>query len=137
MALSNSIYNQTRRLLVSGDINFNALRVMLRDDNTGFNPNHTNVNNLSGLQVSGNGWPNGGATIPNVNIITEGSSAILTADDLVVNASNGTIGPASKAVIIDDQNRLLLFLNFIETKEAVPGTPFSFLWNNGEIIRWD
>lgn len=137
MALNVRFYNQTRRLLVNGSVDYNGLRVMLRDSATGFNANHTIVDNLSGLQVSGNGWPNGGAPIPGVTIASDGSSAVLRADDVVVNAVNGSIGPASRAVIIDQQNRLLLFMQFIETKEAVVGTPFSFLWANGEIIRWD
>lgn len=136
MALAVRFYNHTRQLLAEGSVNFNNMRVMLRDDGTTFNAGHTIVNNLSGLQVSGNGWPNGGAVVPNTSVIRDGSDAVLTADDLVVNASGGTIGPASNAVLIDDQDRLLLFIQFIETKEAVVGTPFSFLWGEGELIRW-
>src|SRR5690625_2442895 len=131
------MYNQTRRLLALGEVDIHTMRVMLRDDNTTFNPQHTSVNNLLGLEVSGNGWPNGGAVVPNTSVVSDGSDAVLMADDLVVNASGGTIGPASNAVLIDDQNRLLFFIQFIETKEAVVNTPFSFLWSDGEIIRWN
>src|SRR5690625_3839949 len=131
------MYNQTRRLLALGEVDIHTMRVMLRDDNTTFNPQHTSVNNLLGLEVSGNGWPQGGPTIPNVNIISDTAQAVLTANDVEITAVGGTIGPASNAVVIDNQNRLLFFYQFIETKEAVVDTPFSFLWSEGEIIRWN
>lgn len=136
MASSVNFYNQTRTLLATGDVDFSSLRVMLRDSNTTFNAQHTIVNNLLGNEVSGNGWPSGGVTIPNTQVSADNGEAVLTANDVVVTAINGAIGPASSAVIFDDQNRLLFFIDFVETKSATSGTSISFLWENGELIRW-
>lgn len=136
MAVTMSFYNHTRKLFANGEVNVSNLKVMLRNAATTFNPAHTSVGQLSGAEVSGNGWAAGGQPINNAAItITGTNQAKLDGDNISVTATGGPIGPASSAVITDGTT-LLFFIDFDGPQQAGETTPFNINWHADGIVRW-
>ncbi len=135
------LYNHTARKLVS--LNLTTLRVMLLNASAVFVATHTTLAQVAGAananQVSGNGWPDGGVYLGNVawsTITTD--DAKLDADDPVVVAAGGAIGPAYAAVIYDDSDANDLpvaFLDFGGAISAGEGTEFKIVLNSDGLIK--
>lgn len=93
-------------------------------------------------EVYGNGWAVGGPTLANVTqtqaAITDATSndAMLDADDVVVTASGGSIGPAYKALLYDHTNEYpIAFIDFGGSQAAGDTTDFKVRWNVNGIIN--
>lgn len=128
-------YNHTRKLFANGEVSLSGLKVMLRTGTT-FSAGNTTVGSLDGSEVSGSGWPAGGAAIGNASITVTGTSgATLDGDDISVDAVGDSIGPATAGVIHDGTN-VLFFIDFEGTEEAGDGTPFNIIWHESGIHRW-
>lgn len=93
-------------------------------------------------EVYGNGWPAGGPTLANVTetqaAITDATvnDAMIDADDVVVTASGGSIGPAFKAQVYDHTNEYpIAFIDFGGTQSAGDTTDFKIRWNTNGIVN--
>jgi|SRR5690625_3325764 len=131
-------YNHTRKLFANGEVNLANLKVMLRTGST-FSAAHTEISDLAGSEVSGNGWPAGGAAITGASVTVTGTNgATLDGDDISQDATGGAIGPATEAVIYDDtgDGTVLFYVDFEGTEEAGDGTPFNIIWHENGIHRW-
>jgi hypothetical protein len=102
---------------------------------------HTGYSSGS-YEVYGNGWVVGGPTLASVAAtqaaITDGTNndAKLSASDIIVTASGGTIGPAFKALLYDDGSMLpLAFIDFGGTQSAGDTTDFKIRWNANGIFN--
>ena len=126
-------YNHTRRLLLNGDVDFTSLKVMLLNNHT-FDATHTAMSSISGNEVHGNGWPEGGQTIANVAITTVDTfNAMIDGDDISVTADGSPIGPSNAFVVYDSANDNPLFYYTHSSTTAGDGFPYSITWdsNNG------
>jgi hypothetical protein len=95
---------------------------------------HTRRNSGS-FEVYGNGWPVGGVNLSSVTwtqvALDTGTSndAKLSADNVVVNATGGAIGPASFALIYYRPTWVpLWFITFNSAQTAGATTDFKFTW---------
>ena len=134
-------YNHTRRLTgPSGAVNIALLKVMLADAGYTFDPTHTNISSVGAGEVHGSGWTEGGEPLANATLTTTGTNeATLDADDVVVEATGGSIGPATQAVVYQDDagNEFPLYRHdFGGAEEAGEGTDFRIDWNENGIARW-
>jgi hypothetical protein len=139
MSVTISFYNHTRKMFANKEVNFANLKVMLRDNTTAYDPEHIEISSLSGAEVHGNGWTQGGVTIQNVAVTVVGTNGSkLSGNNISVTATTGSIGPARKAVIYDPTviDLLLFFIDFGVDKEAPEGTDFRINWDTNGIQRW-
>lgn len=146
MAITATLYNNTARRFANQEVSFASLRVMLLNDDASFNAAHTTLAAVAGAsnvnEVSGNGWTVGGETLTNVTVTTVSTNdAMLDADDVVVTASGGPIGPAFYAVIYDDSDANdapLVFIDFDDESGVSAGdtTDFKIIWNALGIVSW-
>lgn len=141
MAPITRLYNHTPAKLFGLDLD--ALRVMLLDENAVFTATDTTLSMVAGAanlyEVDGNGWTTGGEYLGNVawSAITT-DDAKLDADDPVVVATGGAIGPAYSAVVYDDTdpNDLpIAFLDFDGAISAGEGTEFKIVLNADGLIK--
>lgn len=125
-----SLYNHTPKLVANKEINLGTLKVMLLDATAAFVPTQTAISDISGDEVSGNGWPAGGPTIADVTVtVTETDDAMIDGADVSQMAAGGPIGPAGAAVIYDSTSGApLVFIAFDEPESAGAGTPFNITW---------
>ena len=128
-------YDHTRKLFANGEINVEDLRVILLRKHEA----HLGDMSLARIdrdEVSGNGWPFGGAQIKNCSIeISEDDEATLRGEDIRVTAVAGSIGPTDSAVIAAEEFPLF-FITFGEDKIASEGNSFIINWNWNGIMRW-
>ena len=140
MAFTTSLYNHTVKKLLGGEISFANLKVMLLDNNAVFGAAHTTlVDVLAGLatEVSGNGWTAGGMAVASVvSTVTTTNDGTLSASELRVRATGGSIGPAYALVIFDDLaagDAPILYIDFGGALTAGNGTDFLVPLNSGFI----
>jgi hypothetical protein len=141
MADTIQLYNHTAKLFANKEVTIGTnLKVMLLDSDASFTATHTVIGDVSGDQVSGNGWDSGGEPLQSAAVTTVTTNdAKLDAADLVITASGGPIGPASYAVIYDDAHAsdvLLAFITFDSPQTATAGNDFSIVWNASGIFTW-
>lgn len=140
MAVTIQLYNHTRKLFSNGEVDLADLKVMLLDSDASFNAANTVVGDVSADEVDGSGWTTGGETIASAAItVVNTNEARLDGNDISVTAVGGSIGPATCAVIYDDDagtKNLLAFIDFDGAKEAGEGTAFRITWNAAGIITW-
>lgn len=140
MAVTIQLYNHTPKLFGNAEINLSGMKVMLLNNSATFTAANTSVSSVSSNQVSGNGWTAGGITLAGVTVaVSTTNDATLDANDIVVTATGGAIGPAFKAVIYDDAHAsdlLVAFIDFGGSQEAGVGTDFRINWNASGIITW-
>lgn len=142
MAVTISLYDSTVARLLDKSITLTTLKVMLLNNNAVFTASDTTLAGPAGAsnvnEVRGNGWTQGGVTLTNVAVSTVTTNdAKLDADDVVVLASGGGIGPAYAAVVYDDTNPSdapLIYISFGEAKSADAATDFKILWSSNGII---
>ena len=131
-------YNHTRRRWANGDIDPTQLKAMLLNAHA-FDPAHENVSAVEADEVHGNGWTEGGEPLANATLTTTGTNeATLDADDIVVGADGGSIGPATQFVIyqdVDTEEYVLYHDDFQGTEEAGDGTDFRIDWHENGIAR--
>ena len=142
MAFTIFAYNHTTRLLHSNAITVASLKVELLETGASFNPAHTTrnqVNNSGAWAFDGNGWDVGGEPLTGAAITTVDTDGImLDANDIIVNAAGGAIGPAIAALIYDDAHASdapLFYIDFGGSETAGIGTDFKILWNANGIYR--
>lgn len=137
MAPVTRLYNHTARKVASQDIDFDNLRIMLLSGDAVFDATHTTLLEVADVayanEVHGNGWTEGGEFLANVVAATiTTDDAMIDADDPVVVATGGAIGPASFAVIYDDTDAdggPLAFLDFDGAITAGEGTEFKIIFS--------
>ena len=128
-------YDHTRKLFANGEINVETLKVILVRKHEAY-LNDVGLTRINRDEVSGNGWPMGGAQIENCFIeISKDDEATLRGEDIQVTAVAGSIGPTDSAVIAADEVPLF-FITFGEDKIASEGNSFTINWNSNGIMRW-
>jgi hypothetical protein len=88
------------------------------------------------FEVSGNAWPVGGPLLTGVTFtataLNDGTvnDCTMTATNVDIVASGGTIGPANGALVYDSAtNFVLFFINFGQAQSAGNTTDFKIVWN--------
>lgn len=142
MAVTIQLYNHTTLRFANGaNAATDTYKVALLNSSSSFVASHTAASNvMTGVEVYGNGWTQGGETLTNVTISTVTTNdAMFDADDISVTATGGPIGPAYNAVLInatDANSPPVAYINFGEAKQADVGTPFKINWNAAGIITF-
>lgn len=141
MAVTISLYNNTVKRLLNKEVTYTTLKLMLLNNTASFTAANTTlsqVSNAGAYEVSGNGWAAGGQTLANVAVtVVTINDAKLDADDVIVTATGGAIGPAYKAVLYDDTDASdapLAFIDFGQVEEAGQDTDFRVVWNASGIL---
>lgn len=119
-------YNHFLKLAMNKELTLTNLKAMLLDNTATFTASETAMTNLTGHEVSGNGWDSGGEVLQSVSVsIFNTNGANLDAADLSILASGGDIGPARKCVIYDATGSWpLIFYDFEADKTAASGSSF-------------
>ena len=135
-------YNGTAQHILAKGADGLALKFELLSNSALFNAAHTTrsqVNNTLAYAISGNGWPAGGAALVGlVSTAVTTNDAILDANDISVVAAGGTIGPAYKGVIYDDNDpsdKPLFFFDFEGAKQAENGTNFQVQMSADGLVK--
>jgi hypothetical protein len=135
-------YNHTRKLLWNKEVDFAVLKAMLVGAGYAFGAAETVMSTAAAQQVSGNGWTAGGPTLASVAItVVDTNGAMIDAADVSVNASGGSIGPATGVVIYDSTGanaaawKPLFYYEFAEAKTATVGQPFNLTFATTGIAR--
>lgn len=130
-------FNHTKKLFANGEVAVTNMKVMLTNGYV-FDATQTALTQATAAQVSGNGWPVGGATIANAAIaVTTTNDATLDGDDISITATGGDIGPADGMVVVDATNSKPLFhFTFGSAQTAGSGTPFNINWHANGIVTW-
>ena len=131
-----ALYNHTPRLFADGAVDLANLHVILTNGYV-FDATETGLTAVNAAEVSGNGWPVGGAAIttPAVTTVTS-NDAKLDGDDISITATGGDIGPADGLVVVDQTNNTPLKHFGFASKTAGDGTPFNVTWGTAGIITW-
>lgn len=94
-------------------------------------------------EVNGNAWPVGGPTLASVAItqaaLTDATSndAKLSADDIDIVASGGSIGPGYALLIYDASiMKPLGYVDFGQAQTAGDTTSYKIRWNTNGIFNW-
>jgi len=102
----------------------------------------TAVDNAGAKEVYDNGWTQGGENLTNVAVTTVNTDdAMIDADNIVVTATGGSIGPASAALIYVNEGAggvtysPLWYVTFDAAKTATVGNDFSFTINASGLAR--
>ena len=134
MAVTMSLYDHTTFLIVNKAVTFTTLKVKLLDNTATFTATNTAVSQVDGSgakEVSGNGWVAGGPTLSNV-VVTQVTTndAQISADNVTVTATGGSIGPAYAALVYDStSNKPLLYIDFGQSQSAGATTDFKIVWD--------
>lgn len=138
MADTISIYNHTAKLFANQEVDVDNLKVMLIGAGGSFNAAHTAVSSVSGNEVSGNGWDSGGEPLAGEAVTTVTTNdAKLDADDVVVEATGGSIGPSSFYCLYDaTSNKPLLWCEFDEPQTATVGNNMEIIFNAAGLFTW-
>lgn len=139
MAVTASAYNHTLKLFLNREVNFTGVKLELLNNTASFvatDTTKTAVDNAGAKEVSGNGWAVGGPTLNNVTVTTVTTNdAKLTADDVAVTPSGGSIGPARFGLIYDSvTSKPLALIDFGADQTAGDGTSFRVAWPAGGIL---
>jgi hypothetical protein len=137
-----SLYDHTAKLFANKEVTFTTLKVKLLDNTASFTASHTAVSSVDGAgakEVSGNGWASGGPALTTVTVTqVTTNDAQITADNVTVTASGGSIGPAYAALVYDfTSSKPLVYIDFGQAQSAGATTDFKIVWDptNG-IIKW-
>lgn len=132
-----TLSNQAIKRLTNNEIDFAALKIMLLSGAT-FDPTQTTMAHLTGNEVSGNGWPAGGPTLTGVNnAVVNTTNSRIDANNVVVTATGGDIGPADAAILYDATNSFpILYIDFEIAVTSAVGTNWAFYWNSGGILQY-
>ncbi len=141
MAVTMSLYDHTVKLMVNKEVTLTTLKVKLLDNTATFSAAQTTVASVDGSgakEVSGNGWAAGGPTLANVAVTqVTTNDAMLDADDVSVNASGGSIGPAYAALVYDStSNKPLIYIDFGQSQSAGATTDFKIVWDATGLIKF-
>jgi hypothetical protein len=138
MAITISRYNHTARLLMSGAVDPGNLKLMLLNNSASFTAGNTTlaqVSNTGAYEVSGFGWTSGGMALAAAAFTTVGTDGVmLDANDIEVQASGGSIGPAYKAVV-HDGTVPLWFIDFDGAQTAADGAFFNVILSANGLFR--
>lgn len=134
MAVTMSLYDHTTKLLVNKEVTFTTLKVKLLDNTATFSASATTVaavDGSGGKEVSGNGWPAGGPTLATVAVTqVTTNDAQISADNVTVTATGGSIGPAYAALVYDaTSSKPLLYIDFGQAQSAGATTDFKIVWD--------
>ena len=129
-------YDHTLKLVGAQSIDYTNLKVMLLNNHT-FNSTRTTMTNITGDEVSGNGWTAGGELIANAAWTQVNTNdGRLDGDDISVTASGGSIGPADAHVVYDATNNLpLIYVAYSSDQEAGDGNAFKVTFASNGIIQ--
>ena len=129
-------YDHTLKLVGDQSIDYTNLKVMLLNNHT-FDSTHTTMTNITGDEVSGNGWTAGGEAITNAAWTQVNTNdGRLDGDDISVTASGGPIGPANAHVVYDATNNLpLIYVAYSGDEEAGKGTDFKVTFANTGLLE--
>lgn len=144
MAVTISLYNNATKRLANKEITLTTLKAMLLNNTATFDGANATLAAVAGAgntkQVSGNGWTAGGVTLTNVAVTTVTTNdAKLDADDVVVTATGGPIGPAYACVVYDDtdvNDAPLFYIDFGSAQTAGDTTDFKIVWHTDGIITF-
>lgn len=130
-------YNHTKKLFANGEVAITNMKVVLTNGYT-FDATQAALTQVNAAEVSGNGWPAGGALIANATVtVSTTDDATLDGDDISITATGGDIGPADAMVVVDaTNNRPLFYYAFGSAQTAGVGTPFNVNWNASGIVNW-
>lgn len=134
MAVTMSLYDHTVKLLVNKEVTFTTLKVKLLDNTATFTASQTAVSSVDGSgakEVSGNGWTAGGPTLASVAVTqVTTNDATLSAANVTVTASGGSIGPAYAALVYDStSSKPLVYIDFGQAQSAGDTTDFKIVWD--------
>lgn len=134
MAVTMSLFDHTVFLLTSKAVTFTTLKVKLLDNTASFVSSATTVAAVDGSgakEVSGNGWAAGGPPLTTVQVTqVTTNDAQLSADNVDVTASGGSIGPAYAALIYDTtSSKPLIYIDFGQAQSAGATTDFKIVWD--------
>lgn len=130
MAVTVNRYNHTAKLFMNKEVTFTTIKAMLLDSTAvaAFNAAHTDVDDVAGAEseghrpneVYGNGWTEGGKLLTTVAVAVRSTNGMaLTADDVSVTATGGSIGPARGVLLYDSTSDKPLWLyNFGQDETA-------------------
>lgn len=144
MAITISRYNHTAKKIMNSEIALNDLYFMLLSDSASFDATDTSIDDVAGAdtppranEVSGNGWTTGGEAIGSAAITTVSTSgAMLDGEDISVEASGDSIGPAHAGVIYEKTSGdVLWYVDFDGAQEAGVGTDFKITFHANGIFR--
>lgn len=138
MAVTVSLYNQAAKLLADSSLDLSAFKLTLHNTQT-FTATHTAWADVSATEIAGGtGYTANGVTLGSVAVTTVTTNdAKLTADNVSLTATGGSIGPATQAIIREaTANKLLLHIDFGGSQEAGTGTDFKINWNASGIITF-
>lgn len=131
-------YNHTNYLIASKALDYTDLYVMLLNNSATFtaaNTTVTSVDSAGTYEVYGNGWTQRGIQLTTVAwsqvALDSGTNndTKLSADNVIVNASGGAIGPAYKALIhAKTLAKPLWFITFGSAQTAGSTTDFKITW---------
>ncbi len=134
MAVTMSLYDHTVFLLTSKAVTFTTVKVKLLDATATFTQGQTTVASVDGSgakEVSGNGWTTGGVLLTTVAVTqVTTNDAQLSADNVTVTATGGSIGPAYAALVYDSTtNKPLIYIDFGQAQSAGATTDFKIVWD--------
>lgn len=141
MAVTAHVYNHTLSLIAGQTVDNDNLNVMLLTSSASFDATDTSVDDVAGAlsgspaersyEFYGNGWPQGGKTVGNVesNTITTNDAA-LTGDQTVETADGGNIGPCRYVLLYDATSmRPLILYNLGQDEYAGATTDFKLTFD--------
>ena len=145
MAVTASKYNHTDERVADLSVGDEASNwyVELTDGTTAFNATHTTLaqaDDSGADEIDGNGWTTGGENLTSVAATVVNTSYMkITADNVSVTASGGSIAAAAAVVYVDEgglgtTKTPMVHIDFGETITANDGTPFVITWNASGII---
>lgn len=140
MAVTTSIYNKFIEHVGKGDVNLGSdtFKIILVYGYS-FNSADDILDDIGSVEIAdGNGYTAGGGELTNVTFAYNSSYTKLDADDFSWEASGGTIGNATGAIIYDDTNTdkvLMCYVDFGQTESAGDGTEFKITFNANGIFR--
>lgn len=125
---TSSFYNDAVSDLVMGNIDFEAVKVLLLDDSASFSPSDSTVDAVTGsgaYEVFGANWPEGGVTLTNVEYVPEGGMGVrLAADNVSQEIFGGSI--TARAALIYQGTQPLIYIDFGEDR-TIPNSTEALL----------
>jgi hypothetical protein len=131
------LYNHTRlQLWTNGFPSTDTYKLMLVGSGYTFSAAHTNISSVSGNEVYGYSWPEGGVTLTNVSIATSGTNGVkFDADDALQEISGGDLGPYSYWVVYNSTAGLLMGCTELDTPATIEdGITGGVVFNSAGII---
>lgn len=139
MAVTVSFFNKFIEHVGGNDVNLktDTFKIMLVDNYT-FDGTDDELTDIGAVEIpEAYGYTTGGATLSNVTFAYAAGYTKFDADDLSWEASGGTIGVASGAIIYDStaDDLLVCYVDFGQDESAGDGTDFKITFNANGIFR--